>query len=441
MNRLFIKFFLGFWLAALLLAGILLFAQRLLGHTELESARERLLSHAETAAVLWQEGEHRLLRHWLENLRRDERMALALVRGDGTPVPGPHLSPPMRRLLPLPPGEMPDEGLTYVGRGRYLIVTALPNVSPPVYLFAGVRPSSPVLPLWARIGLALAVTALVSGLLARLLTRRIGALRRAAAALAGGDLSARVQPQGRDEVAALAEEFNVMAERLQRLLASQRQLVSDVSHELRSPLARLRVALELAERDRNEHSLARIGKEADELERLVSDLLSLARLESGRQALEKTSVDLAALLREVARDADFEANAAGRRVTFEASAEAFVQGDRVLLRAAFENVIRNGIRHTPENTFVRVRLDRRADVARVSVRDAGPGVPEEAWTRLFEPFARIDEARDRDSGGYGLGLAITARALNAHGGRVSAANHPEGGLEVVMEIPLPGRRP
>lgn len=441
MNRLFIKFFLAFWLAGLLLAGTLLLAQRLLGHTELESARERLLSRAETAAVLWQDGDHRLLRQWLEKLRRDERMALALVRGDGAPVPGLPLSSPMRRLLPLAPGEMPRDGISYLGRGRYLIVTALPGISPPVYLFAGVRPASPVLPLWARIGLALAVTALVSGVLARLLTRRIGALRRAAAALAGGDLSARVQPRGRDEVAALAEEFNVMAERLQRLLASQRQLISDVSHELRSPLARLRVALELAERNRDERSLARIGKEADELERLVSDLLSLARLESGRQSLEKKPVNLAALLQEIAHDADFEAKAIGRRVRLEAAVEPLVPGDRVLLRAAVENVIRNGIRHTPEGTFVQVRLERQGDVARISVRDAGPGVPEEARTRLFEPFARIEEARDRNSGGYGLGLAITARALKAHGGHVFAANHAEGGLEVVMEIPLQAREP
>lgn len=438
MNRLFIKFFISFWLAALLLGGSFVLAQRLFGHAELEAAKERLASHAETAALLWNEGDRRLLGQWLFRLHRDERMPLVLVTADGAPLPGMPLSPRFRRLLPPPGGALADVGVHHRGRGHYLVVTPLPEVSPPIYLLADVRPVSPVFPVWVRIALALAVSALVSGFLARLLTRRIGALRMAAAALAAGDLTARVEPEGRDEVADLADEFNAMAERLQALLASQRQLVSDVSHELRSPLARLRVALELAERKCDARSLARIAKEADELERLVGDLLSLARLESGRNRLERMPVDISALLRAIVQDADFEATAVNRRVTLEAPDGLMVRADRALLRAAIENVIRNGLRHTLEDTDVSVRMEQRGDLVRITVCDAGPGVPEDARARLFEPFTRIEEARDRDSGGYGLGLAITARAIAAHHGQVFAENRPEGGLEVIMEFPLRG---
>jgi two-component system sensor histidine kinase CpxA len=227
-----------------------------------------------------------------------------------------------------------------------------------------------------------------------------------------------------------------MAERLNDLLQSQRQLVRDVSHELRSPLARLRVALELAERtgDRKK-ALSRIEKEADELERLVTELLSLARLESGQAGLERHSLRLDELIAKVVTDARFEAQAEEKQVSYTAEAVTLV-GDGVLLRSAVENVTRNAIHHTAAKSEVQVSLVRQQDNCLIQVRDAGPGVDELQLESIFDPFTRTTDARERGGGGFGLGLAIARRAMQIHGGDASARNHPEGGLEVSLRLPL-----
>jgi two-component system sensor histidine kinase CpxA len=268
-----------------------------------------------------------------------------------------------------------------------------------------------------------------------MLTRPIRRLRRAAQQMAGGDLSVRVGGRGKDEVAELARDFDVMAERLREMLDSQRRLLSDVSHELRSPLARLRVALELLEKSGDgERAIQRIGKEADELERLVSNLLSLARLESGQSTLERKQVSLQQLLENVVNDAQFEAAARDKHVTLQVERDFTLKGDPVLLRAAIENVVRNAVRHTAEQTTVTVRLGLVPDGALVEVCDQGEGVPEAELSRMFEAFTRIGEARDRHSGGFGLGLSIASQVMAAHGGRISAVNRSEGGLCVSLHF-------
>jgi two-component system sensor histidine kinase CpxA len=287
-----------------------------------------------------------------------------------------------------------------------------------------------------RIAIALAISGLVSLLLAAMLSRPLRHLRRTAQALAAGDLDARAGGHGRDEIGALARDFDLMAERLRGMLDSQRRLLRDVSHELRSPLARLRVALELAEQNpARPETLARIGKEADELERLVTDLLSLARLESGQVELQRTRLRLSELLRTVVTDADFEARARQRRVELRIREEGWVMGDAVLLRSAIENVVRNAVRHTPEQGGVEVELYRSDGELCVEIRDQGEGVPEAELTRMFQPFTRIAEARDRHSGGFGLGLSITGQVLDAHGGRVEARNREPVGLCVCLCLP------
>jgi two-component system sensor histidine kinase CpxA len=254
--------------------------------------------------------------------------------------------------------------------------------------------------------------------------------------MAEGDLGVRVGGKGKDEVAELARDFDVMAERLREMLDSQKRLLSDVSHELRSPLARLRVALELLEKNHDRASaLRRIGKEADELEGLVSNLLSLARLESGQSILERKRVSLKQILNNVVNDADFEAGARGRQVTLQAEEDFLLEGDPVLLRAAVENVVRNAIRHTREQTTVQVHLDADDNGALIRVCDQGEGVPDTELSRMFEAFTRIGEARDRHSGGFGLGLSITGQVMAAHGGGVSAANRSGGGLCVSLHFP------
>jgi two-component system sensor histidine kinase CpxA len=283
--------------------------------------------------------------------------------------------------------------------------------------------------------------------LARYLTAPVARLSEATHRFAAGDLSARVGASAggrRDELTELGHDFDLMAERIEGLLTTQRQLLNDVSHELRSPLARLNVALALARQRAGEDAAApldRIEREADQLNTLIGRVLALARLESGAVKPDFAPVDLARLVNDIAVDADFEADPKGTAVRVVDSEPARVLGDDALLRSAIENVVRNALMYTPEGTDVEVSV--RCEEARsgapsqvvVAVRDHGPGVPEEHLAGLFEPFYRIADARDRQSGGTGLGLSITDRAVRVHGGTVTATNAEGGGL--LMEIRLP----
>ncbi len=299
----------------------------------------------------------------------------------------------------------------------------------------------------------LAALTLVIGLfcywLARYLSAPVTSLRTATRELAGGDLSARVGPpvaERRDETGDLARDFNAMAARLESLVGSQRRLLRDVSHELRSPLARLGVALELARQRAGENAsgpLDRIDQESQRLEALITRLLSLERLQAGIGQTEGQLVDLGGLLERVVADARYEADAGGCDVRLVSAARPRVMGSPELLHSAVENVVRNGVAHTSPTSTVDVWLGEESfhggRVAVVRVRDQGPGVPPDELERLFDAFHRVEDARDRRTGGVGLGLAITERAVRAHGGEVEARNHPEGGLEVTIRLPISDR--
>jgi len=335
---------------------------------------------------------------------------------------------------------------------RYALVGELPA---PRYGPWQARPTIQALRLLA----VLLTAGAVSWVLSRHLTTPIKRLHEATQRLAEGDLQARagVGMGGRhDELAELGRAFDRMAERIEsllheqeRLVGAQRNLLRDVSHELRSPLARLGVALELA-RDRVEgmqpmeqssgtplaevHN--RIEREVGRLSEMIDRLLMLARLESGVQVPEATPVDLAALLHLVATDADFEARPQRRVVSVTTCDDCITCGTRDLLRSALENVVRNALRHTPEDTAVEVSLRQDDAWAVITVRDCGLGVPDAELSEIFRPFYRAGGGRDRGSGGAGLGLAITERAVQLHGGTVHARNAPGSGLIVEIRLPL-----
>jgi two-component system sensor histidine kinase CpxA len=288
--------------------------------------------------------------------------------------------------------------------------------------------------------------------LARYLTSPVKKLREATREFAGGNLSARVGPtmgSRRDELVSLANDFDEMAEKIQSLIESQRRLLGDISHELRSPLARLNVALELARQRSGAEAtsaLERIQREAEILNEMIGQLLALTRLESGAEEIHKTQFDLEPLVREVVKDADFEARARNRSVKLDESQPAVIEGIPNLLRRAIENVVRNAVHYTAEGTAVEIKLVTESQATSVAdkpnndrvviiVRDHGPGVPDEALSEIFRPFYRVDEARDRNAGGVGLGLAIAERAVRLHGGTVHAANVAGGGLEVTILLP------
>lgn len=297
---------------------------------------------------------------------------------------------------------------------------------------------------WSHIGLALLVSTLVSGLLAFYVAHPIGRIRSSMRRFAEGDLDARVGRLrfGRStEMTGLAGEFDRMAERIRALVENNRRLVRDVSHELRSPLARLRVALELAregEPAEARRSLDRIEREADRLEAMLAQAIELSRLETAQEA-RRERVALDELLGHAIHNAQYEGAPRERKVTLTASAPIRLQGAPDALYSAVENIIRNALAYTADGTAVEVSLQRDpADpaLARIVVRDHGPGVPEDELVRIFEPFYRTDAARTRSSGGTGLGLAIARRAVVNHGGHLIACNADGGGLEVTISLPV-----
>ena len=282
----------------------------------------------------------------------------------------------------------------------------------------------------------LGVLVILSFAFARHLTNPVKRLQVAVECFGRGDFDVRVRSRRRDEIGALARTFDNMADRIETLLEAERRLLLDISHELRSPLARLSVAVELA-RDADDPGkhLDRIEKEAGRLNALVGELLQVTRAEGDASKLRREPVDLTGLIDAIIEDAKIEAEARGSRVEWRERTPLTCGADAELLRRAIENVVRNAIRYAPEGTAVEVALQRQGERAVITVRDLGPGVPEEHLTRIFDAFYRVDPARDRASGGAGLGLAIARRAVELHGGEIRARDVSPG-LMVEIQLPL-----
>lgn len=279
-----------------------------------------------------------------------------------------------------------------------------------------------------RLLLAGVFSAMLSFFLARSLTRPLERLGLASRRLAEGDLSTRVGPPldgRRDEFGTLARDLDTMAERLQESEGANRRLLRDVSHELRSPLARQRVALELA-RSRSgkvaELELDRIELESERLEALVDEVLSLLRESSGAAPFEPEDFDLAELLQDLAEVVSYELPPDAPGIDLQVTGPIPVHADRELLWRALENVLRNAVLHSDSAKAIELAAESGDEAVVIRVRDRGPGVPDSQLERLFDPFTRADDARDRSSGGHGLGLAIAAAALRRHGGSITARN-------------------
>lgn len=298
-----------------------------------------------------------------------------------------------------------------------------------------------------RLIVAAVISAFVSWLLARYLAAPLALLSRASRQLASGDLSVRVGApldQRADEFGQLALDMDEMAGRLQTAQQANQRLLRDVSHELRSPLARLRVALEIArKKDQNvvEVELDRIELESERLEKLVDEVLGLLRESSDSQSLNVQSFDLADLLQDLVESVNYEIGDARQKVEGQFKPPLLLEADRELLWRVFENLLRNALLHGGDAGGIRLSSQALSDTEiQVVVQDRGPGIGETYIKRIFEPFYRVDEARNRDSGGHGLGLAIAASAVRRHGGRISATNRRSGGLEVVVVLPVNNER-
>lgn len=425
MSGLFGKIFLWFWLAMVcLLAALAFISARFFEQQGLPLQQQRLLNQQAATSVLLAQHNPQQLATWLEDLQTHLGLEAYLLDASGQEVLG--------RPLPASLGSLDGETIRLRGD---LLEVSLAVTGPGGERYRWLAQASRLRVLGPQgdprlLGWRLLIAILVSGgvclLLARYLTRPLLRLQEATRALAAGNLDSRALAQvgqRRDEISELAADFDRMAERLGKLLNAQQRLLRDVSHELRSPLARLQVAVGLLERDGlPEATLTRIESEIQRLEALIQQLLTLARLESA-QEFPLEAVELRELLETVVTDANFEAGADDRVILVDSS-PVILMANPPLLHSALDNVLRNALNHTPQGTPVQVRLSAQQHQALIEVRDAGPGVPIAELPHLFEPFYRAAGS----SQGSGLGLAIAARAVRLHGGEIRAVN--DGGLRV-----------
>jgi len=455
MQRLYWKFFVSFWIALVLFAATSLlftshYLDRLREQQDAGTPRERYEQRIAQARGIAQRNGLQGLKDWARQVDAQDAVPLLVLDAEGNDLLG--RAVPAQALERLRrhderaerPREMlrrmrPDPWIALDDGSRYRIVPDFQGVTLGRLL---VRPRVIAVPLL----LGTLISALVCFLLARYLTAPIERLRRAAEAYAAGDLTQRVGASlggRRDEIVDLALAFDHMAEQLNDLMLSHKQLLRDVSHELRSPLARLQAALGLARQragGADQPELDRIEGEAERLNELIGRLLSLARLEAGAQDTPMENVNLSELLATVTEDATLEAGARQCEVRLQQPAALNVRGNAKLLHSALENVVRNAVHYTAVGSAVTITASQADGHVLIRVTDHGPGVPEQMLPRMFEPFVRVGEARDRRSGGYGLGLAIARRAIDLHGGEISARNEAAGGLSVIISLPNSGPR-
>ena len=473
MRRLHVKVFLWFWLGVVVVSGTLV-ALTELSHPRREDDTQWQEKYGprvdmwarQQSQILRREGPAALQRY-IGAIQYDPGVLNYLFDGDGHEVLNRQPSPAVLRIATsmadAPSGTQKVDPAERIIAER--IVDSRGNASTIVVDYPG--PSvlnRSLLELFsadryverldkASIGRVVAVL-LVAGVLCFVLARHIASpidqLRLATRNLGNEQLQTRVDPSvltRRDELADLGRDFDRMAERIEDLVTAQRILLADVSHALRSPLARLNVALGLARQrggqSTSEH-LDRIELETDRLNRLIGQLLTMARVDSGVDLERPTLFDLGSVVEEVSSDADYEARQRQSAVRFDQRRACTVQGARELLRGAVENVVRNAVRHTAEKTDVEISMDCRdasdGPWAVIEVRDHGPGVPDDAVGSLFTPFHRAVNGGPPSPNGTGLGLAITRRTFEIHGGRATAANAPDGGFIVTLELPLPSRQ-
>jgi two-component system sensor histidine kinase CpxA len=455
MSRLFWKIF-GWFLVAMFLVGSTLALSVASSRNAAEGRRLRAFVErvarleAEHAARVYEVGGPVELQKYLAERNGGEPNRSGLFGADGRNVlPGEEdaaVRPLVARAL------LTYETQVEFDRTSGLLAQRTYGPSGKLYVFcsnAAPPPMGPFRPnlrdLLLRIAMIVAVGVLVCWWLAHYITSPVLRLQSAVREIAAGKLHTRVGAalgRRRDEIAALGHDFDHMAEHIETLMNVQHRLLQAISHELRSPLARMSVATGIGRRRSGpelEDSWDRIQKETDRLNEMISQLLILTRLESETNVAARTSIDLSQLLQEIVADADFEAQSVDRSVVLASSEPLLAYANVALLRSAVENVLRNAIRYTEQGTPIEVRLlsefRRGVTMAVIQVADRGPGVPEPDVANIFRPFYRVADARDRDTGGVGLGLAITDHAIRLHGGTVSARNATPRGLIVELRLP------
>jgi len=445
-HSIFAKIFLWFWIALVLVSASVVFVTLLTGAQPL--AQRWLASsldlYAATAVDFYDHGGKPRLQDFLDEMERTAGIHATLIDPQGHDILGRGIPQGAERVYERAraSGESrfftrfiwTGAAITHAPQGDFYLVAR-------VYPLRGAFPRPSFRAAFLKFVAAIIAAGLLSLLLALHFANPIRTLQSAAGRIADGDFSARTQPflpRRDDEIGELSQDFDRMAACIESLLRKQHELLGEISHELRSPLTRMNVSLELARRGETD-SLERMQSELDRLESLIAQILTLTRLDALDGHKPLTTVNLTQLLESVVDDANFEGKSEGKSVHLVAAAECLVSGDPSLLRSCLENVVRNAIRYTPPGTQVETQLSLPANgsrtLAEIVIRDQGPGVSPEALPRLFEPFYRVSEARERGTGGNGLGLAIAQRTAQFHSGTIQARNLIPSGLEVKITLP------
>ena len=448
--NLFFKIFLWFLAAVSLMIGIVIFINWTVQTEPVVSrwqiaVRNQMNIYADTASQIYQESGEAGLNQFLRRIRQSETISeVDLVAPDGSVWLGDSQAANYRDLATQAIASEDVEidtqrdtslaaKIVSIGNGKKYALVVRWDRPRPVAVFGETRLR------YLRLAGLLLTALILCYALARYLSSPIGKIRHATQQLAEGTLGTRVADRlGRrnDELGKLARDFDEMAERIESLVTSQQRLSRDISHELRSPLARMNVALGIAKQKASPEvaaQLERIENEADRLNQMIGRILTLSKLESGAEDYAKEPLDLFDIVASVADDADFEARPLGKSVKLDGEGTCLVDGNEALLRSAVENVLRNAVRYTKEGTAVTVSVQKTGGNVRVRINDHGGGVPEPELKNLFKPFYRIGEARERSTGGIGLGLAIADRAIAAHEGSISARNIGDG-LEIEIDL-------
>ncbi|WED44136.1 two-component system sensor histidine kinase CpxA [Legionella cardiaca] len=456
MRSLYWKIFLSFWLATILIIITTAWVTSEIAQKSSIPARERVFmdSYANAAVATFESGQHLALKKWLNQIGTSRKMTLYLLSSTGEII-GNQIPPEVvKQISNNLVNEELDDGLLKFG--DIIVSHEILSTSGHAYRLVAVseKPLAHFVEIpWAGLTIRLAIAIIISGLICYLLsvylTQPLRSLRMAAKSIATGQLSTRVgrvKGHYRDEIAELSGEFDRMAEQLEAIINSKERLLQDISHELRSPLARLQIAIELGRKKAGELAeteFARMEVECLRLNTLIGEILEFARLDKSFTQLHRTTVNLPDLLTQIINDANFElrSNQPGVFLQEKQNCDLFL--DERLIHRAIENIIRNALRYSAPNPKVHISLhfDDKHSQIYIDIADNGPGVPEEQLEKIFNPFYRVDTSREKKTGGYGLGLSIAQQAVKLHHGFIHAMNRQEGGLLVRISLPLSLNQP
>lgn len=446
MRSLFARVFVNFWLASALMIVSLAIITAM---TNARPLSHRWLMHsldlyANTAVSAYEQGGTEGLDGYLLEIRSDSQISATLLKDNknltSAPIPA--------ALVDLLTTAHREQRSQFSFRSPWLGVVRQERGGTVYFFAAQVRPVkmfgnffNPENALF-RIVLVLLISGTLCWLLARSISKPIRSLQKTAMTIADGNLAARAPSSltaRTDELGSLAHDFDRMAERVQQLLEQQKSLLRDISHELRSPLARLNMSAELVQRG-DLAAASRMQSDIKALEKMISDLLTLARIDAADRYSRRENVHIGRLVQQIAKDASFEGRAEEKAVVQTGIFDCFVSADTGLLHSCIENVVRNALRHTPHRGMVEIHITDGDDADRalavINVSDEGSGVPEEALEKIFDPFFRISSAGSHRQGGAGLGLSISRKIAVLYGGSVVARNLKEGGLQVQISLPL-----